>query len=78
MKERAVERLVETYLLSDLEEAKEALFKGEDAKFSLPGETPGEKVAYIAAAIWIVEKIKLDKCEFKVAYDAYQQEIKEK
>jgi hypothetical protein len=35
-------------------------------------------VAYIAAAIWIVEKIKLDKCEFKVAYDAYQQEIKEK
>lgn len=78
MKERAVERLVETYLLSDLEAAKEALFQGEDAEFNLPGETPGEKVAYLAAAIWIVEKIKLDKCEFKAAYDAYQQEIKER
>ena len=77
MKERAVERLVETHLLSDLEEAKDALVQGEDAKMNLPGITPGEKLAYLAAAIWIVEKIKLDKIEFKAAYDAYQQEIKE-
>jgi len=77
MKEQAVERLVETHLLSDLEEAKEALVQGEDAKLSLPGITPGEKLAYLAAAIWIVEKIKLDRSEFKTAYDAYQKEIKE-
>ena len=77
MEERDIIRLVETQLLSDLEEARKALVQGNETKFMLPGVTPGEKMAYLAAAIWIVQKIKRDKCDFKTAFKAYQQEIKE-
>ncbi len=78
MEERAVERIVETYLLSDLEQANKALVQGKEAKFKLPGKTPGEKLSYVTAAIWIVEKIKRDRCDFREAYSAYQLVIKGK
>ena len=77
MNERAIEILVETHLLSDLKAANEALIGGNEAEFEIPGKTPGQKLSYIAAAIWIVEKIREDNCEFKEAYEAYQQVIKQ-
>ena len=77
MDERAIEILVETHLLADLKAANEALIGGMEAEFEIPGDTPGQKLSYITAAIWIVEKIRLDNCEFSEAYAAYRQVIKQ-
>ena len=77
MDEREIERLVETHLVTDLEKAEQALIAGRKVKISLPGANPGEKLASVAAAKWIVERIKLDGCDFKTAYQAYQEVIKE-
>lgn len=77
MEAREIEKLVERYSFSDLEKAERALIQGKKAKFRLPGKTPGEKLAYLAAAKWIVEKIRLDKCDFGDAYEHYLQVIKE-
>ena len=77
MEAREIERLVETYQVRDLEKVEESLIAGKEVEITMPGENPGEKLAYIAAAKWIVEKIKLDKCEFQEAYEAYLDVIKE-
>lgn len=69
--------MVETHQVNDLEAAEKALIKGQDVKIKLTGENPGEMLAYIAAAKWIVKKIRLDRCDFKTAYSAYQRVIKE-
>ena len=76
MDERERERLVETYLAIDLEEAEKALIQGKEVTISLQGESPGEKLAAIAAAKWIVERIKSYGYDFKAAYQAYQEVIK--
>jgi hypothetical protein len=77
MESRELERLVETLLLSDLEKAERKLIEAQDVDMDLPGETPGEKLSYITAAKWIGRKIKQEKCEFRVAYQAYLEVIKE-
>jgi len=77
MKARALERLVETLLLSDLEKAEQALIEGKELDLDLPGINPGEDLAYLTAARWIVQKINSEGCEFRTAYEAYLDEMKE-
>jgi hypothetical protein len=77
MEARELERLVDTLLLSDLEKAERKLIESQDVDMDLPGETPGEKLSYIAAAKWIGRKINRERCEFRVAYQAYLEVIKE-
>lgn len=76
MKARELERLVETLLLSDLEKAEQALIDGQKLDMDLPGINPEEHIGYLAAARWIVEKIKKDKCDFRTAFEAYLNVIK--
>ncbi|GJM30135.1 MAG: hypothetical protein DHS20C17_27700 [Cyclobacteriaceae bacterium] len=78
MESRELERLVETLLVSDLEKAEQKLIEAKDVDMVLPGTTPGEKLSYIAAAKWIGNKIRQEKCEFRAAYEAYLEVIKEK
>ena len=76
MDEREIERLVETHLINELIEAEQALIAGGEASITLPGSSPGEKLASLAAAKWIVEKIQTEGCDFKTAYQAYKEIIK--
>ena len=77
MDERELEKLIETHLLTDLDLAEQALINGKSAKIELPGANPAEKMAAIAAAKWIVEKIRVERCDFKTAFEAYQKVIKD-
>jgi len=76
MDEREVERLVSKHLLMDLEEAETDLISGRKLKISVNGNSPGEMLTYISAAKWVVDKIRVDACDFKTAYEAYQDIIR--
>ncbi len=67
---------METLLLSDLEKAEQALIDGEKVDMDLPGVNQEERIGYLAAARWIVEKIKKDNCDFRTAFVAYLEGIK--
>jgi hypothetical protein len=76
MDAREIERLVETHMLVDLEKAEETIIQGRPTTIILPGDTPGDKLAAIAAAKWIVRKIRHEGCDFMTAFEAYQEVIK--
>jgi hypothetical protein len=76
MDAREIERLVETHMLVDLEKAEETIIQGRPTTIILPGDTQGDKLAAIAAAKWIVRKIRHEGCDFMTAFEAYQEVIK--
>ena len=73
---KEVERLVETHLWLDLKEAEEDLVAGKEVQIEVTGETPAEKISIIAAALWIVEKMRERSWDFATALSAYRQIIR--
>lgn len=63
-------------MLVDLEKAEETIIQGRPTTIILPGDTQGDKLAAIAAAKWIVRKIRHEGCDFMTAFEAYQEVIK--
>ncbi len=76
MDNREIERLVERYHWLDLKESEEALANGEESPIDIAGDTPGEKLSYIAAAIWVVEAMRSTGCDFKQAIEAYRKKVR--
>ena len=76
MDQKEVERLVETHLWLDLKEAEEDLVAGKEVQIEVTGETMAEKISIIAAALWIVEKMRERSWDFATALSAYRQIIR--
>lgn len=77
MKITAIKQLVENYTLKDLMEAEAALLEEQETVMEIEGDDEGEKLTHIFAAIWILNKIKDDKVEFKVALREYTKKVRE-
>ncbi|CAN5160967.1 hypothetical protein BH23BAC1_BH23BAC1_27950 [soil metagenome] len=77
MKILAIKKLVETQPLKDLMAAEYALIEDKPLSFDVEGDDEGEKLTHIIAAIWILERMKIDDIEFKAALREYTQKVRE-
>lgn len=77
MKITAIKNLVENYTLKQLMEAEAALLEEKETLMEIEGDDEGERLTHIFAAIWILNKIKDDKVEFKVALREYTKKVRE-
>lgn len=77
MKIPAIRKLVETQPLKDLLAAEYALIEDKPLSFEVEGDDEGEKLTHIIAAIWILERMKVDDIEFKAALREYTQKVRE-
>ncbi len=75
MDAREIEKLVEAHLGLDLKEAEEDLIAGKKVQIKVPGDSPAEQISNISAAIWIVEKMRKDACDFRTALTDYLEKI---
>lgn len=73
----AIRKLVETQPLKDLLAAEYALIEDKPLSFEVEGDDEGEKLTHIIAAIWILERMKVDDIEFKAALREYTQKVRE-
>lgn len=77
MKVPAIKRLVETQPLEKLKKAEQALVNERPLPIEVEGEDEGEKLTHIFAAIWILQKMKSEKVEFKIALREYSKKVRE-
>lgn len=77
MKITAIKKLVETHTLEELVEAEEALLDERETAMPVEGEDEGEKLTHIFAAIWVLNKMKDENLEFKVALREYTKKVRE-
>lgn len=77
MKIPVVKKLVENYTMSALREAEDALIEEEPLPFEVEGDDEGEKLTHILAAIFILERMKSEKVEFKAALREYTRIVRE-
>jgi hypothetical protein len=73
----AIKKLVESQPLKDLMAAEYALIEDKPLPFEVEGDDEGEKLTHIIAAIWILERMKMDDIEFKAALREYTQKVRE-
>ena len=77
MKVDAVRNLVENYTIDQLVEAEKALVNGEDLSFRVVGEDASEKLTYLLAAVYILERLKAGTLEFAEAFRQYTLQVRE-
>ena len=76
MDEKEVARLVGNHLWLDLKEAEEALIQGQEVSLEIAGNTPGQQLRNITAALWILEKIRQQRCDLHTAIKQYRDHIR--
>lgn len=77
MKITAIKKLVEIHTLEELVQAEEALLDEKETAMPVEGEDEGEKLTHIFAAIWVLNKMKDENLEFKVALREYTKKVRE-
>ena len=77
MKILVIKALVENYTQEQLIQAEEALLKEQPLPITVEGSDDSERLSYILAAIFVLEKIKQEKMEFKTALRSYTERVRE-
>ena len=77
MKIPAIKKLVESYKVTQLKEAEEALYEEQNLAIEVGGEDEGEQLTHIIAAIWIIQKMESENLDFKKALREYTQKVRE-
>ena len=71
-----IKKLVETYSLSQLEEAESAILEERSPSVEIGGADEGEQLTNAMAASWIMRDIEASGCDFKTAVRAYSQKVR--
>ena len=71
MKLPAIKKLVNSYELDVLVEAKRALFSGEPLPFEVEGEDDGEQMTHLYAAVWVLEDMVKNSTDMLTSLRAY-------
>ncbi|WKN44644.1 DUF6952 family protein [Tunicatimonas pelagia] len=77
MKRNKVRKLVENYTIDQLVEAEQALVEGEELSFEVEGQDAGEKLTYLLAAVYVLERVKQEGIEFHDAFQQYTLQVRE-
>jgi hypothetical protein len=77
MKIPVIKKLVETYSIEDLQTAEEAISEEQELSIDVEGEDEGEQLTHVIAALWILEKMKSEGCEFKDALREYTKKVRQ-
>ena len=76
IKSASIKKLVETQTLDSLRKAEKALVEERAVPITIEGEDAGEKLTYVLAAIWILEKMHQEGVDFSLALRAYAKRIR--
>ena len=77
MKTLVVKKLVENYTQEQLVQAEEAVLREQPLPIAVEGNDDSERLSYLLAAIFILDKIKQEKMEFKTALRSYTERVRE-
>lgn len=77
MKIPEVKKLVENFSMQDLIAAEQALVEEAELPIVVGGEDEGEKLTHILAAIFILEKMKTEGVDFKLALRDYTRRVRQ-
>ena len=77
MKISAIKNLVENFPVEKLIEAEKNIIEDKPLKIKIEGQDEGEKLTHVFAAIWILNKMKVDNLDFKEALKEYTHKVRE-
>jgi len=76
MKIPAIKKLVETYSLSELMAAEEAIVEEQQPAITVEGEDEGEQLTHVLAAVWILNYMEDNNSDFKTALREYTKKVR--
>ncbi len=76
MKIPAIKKLVETYSLTDLVAAEEAILEEQQPAIAVEGEDEGEQLTHVLAAVWILNDMEDNGSDFKTALREYTKKVR--
>lgn len=77
MKLPVVKSLVDNYTIEQLQQAEEALLNEEKPAIAVEGKDEGEQLTHILAATWIIEYMKSNSADYKMALREYTKKVRE-
>jgi len=77
MKPASIRHLVETQPLDRLLAAEQALLRGQAPGFAVEGDSPGEQLTHVLAAIFVLGHMKQHEADFAAASRVFFQRVRE-
>lgn len=77
MKTSAIKKLVENYTMEQLAEAERAIVTDQDLPIMVDGCDESEKFTHLLAAVYVLERMKTERLEFREALKAYSRQVRE-
>lgn len=77
MKLPAIKLLVENHTHEELRAAEMALFEEQPLPFDVPGDDEGEKLTHLLAAIFVLDYMTINNCDYMTAVRVYTKRVRE-
>lgn len=76
MKVPIIKKIIETYNLTELNKAQEALENEQIPEIEIEGEDEGEQLTHVLAGIWILEQVESNNTDIKTELRNYTQRVR--